>query len=240
MGKQEYYEQKLCDADTLDKVRNVWNELKEDKQTLESAVSVRHSIESGYTLESEILSTFVLNYNKDVDIDVYLKLLTSIFSKPNIARKVNFMNQKTFLTTASSNHLLLLNEKQKTFLVMEAANNIEKHNKGIFDLRYQILRNISFTDDEKKELVYELYNDVEYDEVLSQWEWSILHDKNYNQNIQNIYECTYSDLTELNDASKEDIECLFSKIEFCKKMHSIRAKSTEKRLIKSRKNYKQK
>ena len=114
------------------------------------------------------------------------------------------------------------------------ASKSQAHGIGEFDIRYHILRNPNWKEEEKQKLVMDFYvNSDTYDECLEQWEWNIVNDPaNYkNGNISLfqkdfLYYYTYEILEKFyND--KKTTDRIWAEIEFCRLMHKIRPQQWE-------------
>lgn len=113
--------------------------------------------------------------------------------------------------------------------VFSSLSSTQAHGYGIYDIRYQILRNPNWSTEEKDELVYYFYDDSEtYDEYLEEWEWGIINDPaNYKGktlpqlDITELYEYEYDFLLKFyND--KEITDNIWEEIQFCRHMHEVR------------------
>lgn len=129
------------------------------------------------------------------------------------------------LITALKNFNLNLTNDQKHFAVEETMNSNE-HGKGSFDIRYWILRNPNWTIEEKEKLIYEFYDDEEYERILDAWEWDIVNDDaNYGRieelDKSMLYDYKMEDLVRIYFNS-EIASRMMDEIKFCKMMRTIR------------------
>ena len=103
----------------------------------------------------------------------------------------------------------------------------QAHGSGEFDIRYWILRNPNWTDEEKKKLVFDFYySDVLFVGMLDEWEWGIIN------NNRTLYGEPIMDISEIYELSEIEIEhrCsrninpkdIIDEINFCKMMREIR------------------
>ena len=105
----------------------------------------------------------------------------------------------------------------------------QAHGTGDFDIRYHILKNPNWTEEEKQKLVMDFwYSDKEYKEYLNQWEWSVVNDEaNYKGGpiplfpIECLYDVTYDTLLKFY-GDKQTTDRIWEEIEFCKLMRELR------------------
>lgn len=111
----------------------------------------------------------------------------------------------------------------------------QAHGTKPFDIRYQILFNPNWTNEEKQKLVYDFYVDSEaYDEYLGEWEWGIINE-NVNDkgkpmpelDMDLLYEYTYDNLLEFYVHDKETTDLIWNQINFCRLMHELRPQQWE-------------
>lgn len=110
----------------------------------------------------------------------------------------------------------------------------QAHGFGEFDIRYHILRNPNWTKEEKQKLIYDFYaDDHVYDNVLEQWELSILSECYANPEFtfelldeSELFNYSYDFLLSvLKD--KQITDKIMDEIEFCKLMHNLRPQQWE-------------
>lgn len=103
------------------------------------------------------------------------------------------------------------------------------HGADAFDIRYHILRNSNWTNEEKKKLIDEFwYNSESYEEYLEAWEWGIINDACSDDIILEIwllYDYTYQDILELSSNDKEKATNIWDEINFCRTMKKLRTPS---------------
>ena len=112
----------------------------------------------------------------------------------------------------------------------------QAHGLGEYDIRYCILRNPNWSEEEKQKLIYDFwYSDETYDEYLERWEWGIVNDfANYKGmpfpqlEKDYLYDYTFEDLLAFYNGNKETAKRIFEEIEFCKLMHNLRPQQWEK------------
>lgn len=103
------------------------------------------------------------------------------------------------------------------------------HGVGELDIRYQILRNPSWSVEEKSVLIYDFYeNSDEYNEFLEQWEWNIINmQQNSDENSisyldkDSLYDYTYEELFEFY-GDRNLTYRVIEEIKFCRLMHKLR------------------
>ena len=111
----------------------------------------------------------------------------------------------------------------------------QAHGTKPFDIRYQILFNPNWTNEEKQKLIYDFYTDSEaYDEYLGEWEWGIINENvNYKGkpmpelDMDLLYEYTYDNLLKLYNHDKETTDLIWNQINFCRLMHELRPQQWE-------------
>ena len=115
------------------------------------------------------------------------------------------------------------------FGMMYGMSEMLAHGQGDYDIRYHILRNSNWTNEEKKKLIHEFwYNPKAYEERLEQWEWGIINDVSYENIILEIwmlYDYTYQDILELSLNNKEKADNIWDEINFCRTMKELRIPS---------------
>ena len=118
--------------------------------------------------------------------------------------------------------------------VFFALSDTQAHGQGVFDIRYNILRNPNWTLEEKQKLIMDFWYDNEtYDEYLEQWEWGIVNDEaNYKGEALpqfdkcEMYEYSYQDLLKFY-GDKNTTDRIWDEIQFCKQMHQLRPQQWE-------------
>ncbi len=237
----------------------IWNNIKNDPQVLREAVQItedkynKRNTVKGLTICDSIL----INY-KSIDEIAYMNLIDAIYTNKDIARIVvdgASTGGFSFLFMSLWNHNLKLTNEQKDFAIDEAMNkigttryqqtellsNTQAHGVGIYDIRYQILKNPNWSFEEKKKLVMDFWNDAKvYDETLDQWEWGIINNcvnfKNYHTILEKdtLYEFTYERLLNIYK-DKAITEQIWNEIQFCKQMHKLRPQQWELEIISKKK-----
>jgi len=285
---KELYYQKYRKKD-FNKLNELWDKVKSNKEILEEAIKITKNKFGEDTLKSlSICECMLITYDK-VDEEVYQKLVNTIYSNEQIARKVldgASNGGYSFLLYTLFNQNLKLTEEQKAFAVHEAMNkqgttrykklreeykkklkeqgiNDEQtvivdldgmktpvgakafntymygmmygmsekvaHGTGEFDIRYHILRNSNWTNEEKKKLIDEFWYDSNtYEEYLEQWEWAIINDA-YSEDILLeiwlLYDFTYDDILERSSNDKKKADTIWDEINFCRTMRELRTPS---------------
>lgn len=219
------------------KRNQIWKEIKDNKELLLDAIQViRNRWNDGDTLKSlaisEAILTFAVTEDKAPD-EIYKKLAEEVFSNKDIARIAltapGFGDQgNSFLLICLWKEDFHLTEVQKQFVVSEAkekANNNITHGYGEYDIRYYILRNQNWTEEEKSRLIMDFYpRQEEYENMLDAWEWGIVNGcVGYGLILDKseLYEYSYDQIHELYQ-NQEVADSLWSEIEFCRQMHKLR------------------
>ncbi len=111
------------------------------------------------------------------------------------------------------------------------------HGSGEYDIRYHILRNPNWNVEEKSSLVYDFFvSDETYDEFLELWEWGIVNDDIcYFDGVplldkSELYFYSYDDLVKIL-GNEKDAKYIYDEIEFCRRMHKIRAQEWERDFV---------
>lgn len=106
----------------------------------------------------------------------------------------------------------------------------QAHGVGSFDIRYHILRNPNWTDDEKQSLVHEFWaDDEEYAQCMDEWEWDIINDTASflphsfmsELDFYELYDYTQDDLMNIYK-NEQVVNKLMHEIDFCRKMREYR------------------
>lgn len=157
------------------KAKDLWAIIKNKKDVLEVAISIeKRDNKLSDTVTGIHICNYILNdfANKDNE-DIYLKLVNSIYSNPDIACLYGNINMSFLLATLLNDNLILTGE-QKNFLVEQAMRRpgtvITKDNEENInylhyfvnqkeDIRYYILKNNNFTEEEKEKLINLFYAD---------------------------------------------------------------------------------
>lgn len=123
--------------------------------------------------------------------------------------------------------------------IFNSMSETQAHGVSPFDIRYYILRNHNWTQEEKQKLIMDFWVDDEtYENFLDEWEWSIVNDHaNYKGNplplfdkYELMYETTYEMLLEFY-GDETTTKRIWNEIEFCKQMHELRPMEYEKDYI---------
>lgn len=287
IDKQLYYQRYI--RKDYDKLNKLWNKVKNNKELLEEAIQITKNKFGEDTLKSLSICECMLITYDTVDKEVYEKLVNTIYSNEQIARKVldgAANGGFSFLLYTLFNQNLKLTEEQKAFAVDEAMNKkgttrykklreayrkelnkkginndqtvvvdldgmktpvgahafnsymfgmmygmseMLAHGQGDYDIRYHILRNLNWTNEEKKKLIDEFwYNPKSYEERLEQWEWGIINDASSEDIILEmwlLYDYTYQDILELSSNDKDKADNIWDEINFCRTMIELRTPS---------------
>ena len=230
-----------------DKANLYWNEIKNNKDLLEKAIKIK-KVKAGdrYTLNALTIAYYMLADYKNIDSDVYYKLINHIYSNEDIAKKTlgntSFFspNRISFLNMSLINSKLKLTGEQKSFAIDEALS-VYNNDASEYGIKYGILNNSSWNEREKKELLHLFWKDEEsYEEILNNWEWDIVNRINSNSDNflitekENIYDLSKDKLFEIYNNDEEAVYSLLSSIDFCKMMHRIRPLESELEITKEK------
>lgn len=207
----------------------LWNKIKNRTTLLEYATEANNKNFKSNIIVYEIL--------KDVNLretEIYKKIIDYIFKNKELARLK--IEDTSLLSLALENKDLILSKEQKQFLIFEAENcpHTEKyyqekrndetyiHGFGFRDLRYKILKNKSFTIQEKTNLFIFFYPDSEIKiDILNDFEWEIAKELG----IANEHDYSGIYLLEENDIKEKIkdeniIKEIIDKINLCKNIYS--------------------
>ncbi len=179
----------LKDKETINLI---WNKIKNNTFILNEALNIKINRFKEIDFRADYIVMCMLYFQEDINKEAYKKLIDLIFSNADLAR--SGVDGCSLLLYAMWNTELELSEEQKAFVIDEVfeslnytrnkSTRLAKHRYGNFDIRYWILRNNSFTSDEKKEYVNSFYVDDEcYDNVFDQWEWDIVNNSSSGNQI---------------------------------------------------------
>jgi hypothetical protein len=115
----------------------------------------------------------------------------------------------------------------------------QAHGIGEYDIRYYILKNPNWSEEEKQKLAYDFwFHDSTYDEYLERWEWGIVNDNaNYHGGPMPLlekdylYDYTFEELVEFYKGDKRTAKRIYDEIQFCKMMHNLRPQQWEKDIV---------
>lgn len=103
------------------------------------------------------------------------------------------------------------------------------HGTGEYDIRYHILRNSNWKDEEKKKLIDEFwYNPNDYETYLDRWQWGIINDaysKDIVLEIWYLYDYTYEDILKLSSNDKEKADNIWNEINFLRTIKELKMPS---------------
>lgn len=175
-----FYFEKVFNTKNIEKINKVWNNIKNSEPLLKFAISINNN-----KINSKIIAYMMLKDKELYDSPIYNTLIKIIYSNNIVAKeKIN----KTLLMLTFQNENLILNDTQKRFLLNEAYKcpYTEKyyeenmthltsiHGQGLFDVRYEIIKNKNFTLEEKKNLFNSFYPDDEMKiTIIDELEWEV-------------------------------------------------------------------
>lgn len=193
------YKTEYIDKD-YKKLKNIWNKVKKDEQLLLLASDVvKDKFNERDMFASNCIVELMLRFPNQVNRGIYEEVVNKIYNNEDLSRIVldgASNGGYSLLIYTLNNSKLKLTKEQKEFVYEEAMNQpYTKRTKdynviyslstktchGVFpyDIRYYILGNTNWSDEEKQELVKEFYSDeVQYASFVDQIE----------NNIQNMYD----------------------------------------------------
>lgn len=193
------YKTEYIDKD-YKKLKNIWNKVKKDEQLLLLASDVvKDKFNERDMFASNCIVELMLRFPNQVNRGIYEEVVNKIYNNEDLSRIVldgASNGGYSLLLYTLNNSKLKLTKEQKEFAYEEAMNQpYTKRTKdynviyslstktchGVFpyDIRYYILGNTNWSDEEKQELVKEFYSDeVQYANFVDQIE----------NNIQNMYD----------------------------------------------------
>lgn len=193
------YKTEYIDKD-YKKLKNIWNKVKKDEQLLLLASDVvKDKLNERDMFASNCIVELMLRFPNQVNRGIYEEVVNKIYNNEDLSRIVldgASNGGYSLLLYTLNNSKLKLTKEQKEFAYEEAMNQpYTKRTKdynviyslstktchGVFpyDIRYYILGNTNWSDEEKQELVKEFYSDeVQYANFVDQIE----------NNIQNMYD----------------------------------------------------
>ena len=205
----------------------LWSKIKDNSSLLNKAITViKDKFNERDILKGISTSYFILLDYENVNEEIYKTLGSTILSNRDIA-KLN-INRQSYITLLLSNSNYILSSKEKEFAVKMT----DELSRGEFDIRYFILKNNSFTLEEKTNLLHEFYEEDEYDGVLDLWEWDIINNLNGVLYLDKDYLFYYNEDFFLNNIEdKELLKETLEDIKFCKLMHKLRPASWEREYV---------
>lgn len=238
---------KISSGMPQDKV-DAWVMVRSDKAFLRWAISPFKDKWGKDSVNAPHVSEYILINHEDVADEIYLELVNRVFDTKDLARISLDGDRCSFLLMTLYDHNLRLTDMQKDFAYQEAINDYDTvkfantdvyegvvcdHGFGYFDIKYWILRNPSWSVEEKKSLVYEFFADQDvYEEFLSNWESNIFdehsldvinHDKYEFDFVQAMmYEYSYEYYLDMYGDNREVTDEIWSEIQFCSLMHLLR------------------
>ena len=219
--------EKIYESSNKDLMNKIWQKLKTNATLLEYAITIDKN-----NFKSKIIAYKILKDKTLYNTNIYKKLIETIYSKETIAREKPNHSTDTFLFLSLENTNLELSKEQKQFLIFEAENcpyteNYYKekltnetsiHGAGLTDIRYRILKNSSFSLQEKTNLFLFFYPDTELKiAILEELEWEIakkleiVNEKDYS----GIYLLNENEIKEKIKDEKQSKE-VYNKIILCK------------------------
>lgn len=220
-----------------------WSEIRKNKDLLKEAIKVNINDNGIETLNAITICDFILKDYKNIDKEIYNKLVNIILNNRNISRtKINNRSaaNKTFLLRVINNKNNIIENKEKELCVSEATNTVaikrqnkiekisEIHGMGTFDIRYYILKNPNWSINEKRKLLRKFYSYEEWERTLKEFELAVIYNNaNFKGNpfslltIDSLYNYSYDELLNFYN-NKEITNYIWNEIEFCKLMHKLR------------------
>lgn len=220
-----------------------WSEIRKNKDLLKEAIKVNVDEDGKETLNAITICDFILKDYKNIDNEIYNKLVKLILNNKNISRLKTSnkgVTNKSFLLRVINNKNNKINTQEKELCISEAANTIsikrqkkierinEIHGIGTFDIRYYILKNPNWSINEKRKLLRKFYNKEEWERTLKEFELAVIYNNaNFKGNpfslltIDSLYKYNYEELLNFYN-NKEIANYIWNEIQFCKLMHKLR------------------
>ena len=210
-------------VEVITDINHIWARIKNNDELLKESITiVKDKFNERDILNGIMVSYLILLNYKDVKKEIYNALGNTILSNKDIAKLS--VNGEYMITSLLSDTDFALNKNAKEFVVKMAS----ELSQGEFDIRYYILKNKSFTLDEKKNLLYDFYEQNEYDRILDWWQWDIVNSLNGVLYILKDYLFDYNEDFFLNSIEDKKLANeIIEEIKFCKLMHSLRPTSWE-------------
>lgn len=212
-------------------LQQLWDEIKHNDSILECAIKViKNKFGEDLFLGLNIVNYMLIDY-KSINPEIYYNLINIIYSNPSLARITiygYYNSGGSFLNKTLWNSELLLTDDQKKIVLARAKKN-NNYNVGPFGIGYYILKNISFSAQEKQQLIFELYpDDCDWEEFMDAIEWNIINDSiNFNHTVLSImqkddlYYYTYDQLVKMYE-NEEDASLVLNEINFCRSLKNLR------------------
>ncbi len=216
-----------------DNAKAIWNKIKQNKENLKEAIKiVRNKWNTGYLVNCITVASEILLEYENIDQTVYNELISYIYTNSDIARLgIRYNNGGSFLMQSLINHNLKLSDKQKAFTISEAMGDgvtIHRPNDA-FGIKYLILKNPNWSIEEKQNLIVDFYSDKTFYDVIDEWEWHVVNDKeNYKNNSlppfdrYDLFNCWTYDMLSIYHNNKETTKRIWEEMEFCKLMRILR------------------
>lgn len=235
--------EKICEFKKTEQIVKFWNAIKNRSTLLEYATQIKDN-----TFRSKIIAFKILEDSSFYESELYFKIVNYIFKNKTLARAR--INESSFLSKILENKNLQLTKEQKQFVIFEAEScpHTEKyyqekithesyvHGYDFKDIRYKILKNISFSLQEKTNLFMLFYpdNEVRFG-ILNDLEWEISRELDIvnKKDYSGIYCLDENDIIEkIKDETK--VKEIIEKINLCK---NIRNKIPEEEVEKFKNNF---
>lgn len=258
INKYDEYLHLLIKRKKYDLANYLWQDIESNLELVKQASDVkRDKFDERYSVNCLTICEWILINYQTIDSEAYTKLANVVLQYQDIA-KIRTSNDKfSFLLLLLGNPNFKLSKEQKDFIENEAEyklapisvknereeplylTNVNNHGVYPYDIRYHILINSNWSNDEKAKLISRFFCDEDsFNEILMQWEWGIVNDEiNYRDDsnfiydgysysileIDRLYDYTYLDLVKKygNEKNAKDI---WKEIEFCRTIRSLEVK----------------
>ncbi len=215
----------------IEATKSTWECFRKNKEVLGNSIKVNRN---GCNFNEPLVCREILCDYENVDNEIYYKLINTIYSNKEIARRnvtidAILFSTPAFLIMTLWNPNLKLTDEQKNFAVSEA---LEKHImgycRGNFGLKYLILKSSNWSDEEKKDLILKFYpKQDDFFDASSDWKIGVAEDYLNKKNglVKNIDagmldEYSYEFFLEF-CKSKKDADEIWAEIEFVKSIDII-------------------
>ena len=158
-----------------EKLEDLWNQIRNDSQVLCEAIKVvKDPFNPTDNFRAPAVVECMLKDYENVDSDIYQRLISTIFENQDVARTLLFDGDcvgLSYLTRCLMNFNLALTPEQKNWVFCETLRANHTFNAGVYDLKYYILRNHSWSLEEKQNLILTFYGEREFYDSLIEWDF---------------------------------------------------------------------
>jgi len=211
----------------------LWQSYRDNVKLLKWAIETKQRKYGGTVVKGISICEEILRHPQEGIKEVYDELFDLVLSNKEVAEikqeiriSLESRYHDSFLNLALQNEEKRLTPEQKEFVINEVLSDRAcMHYRGNYDLRYLILMNQSWTEEEKKQLVVDLWdNDTDYEVTIDTYENAIYGELHgYISDIGDMYELTPEKVTEA-VGDPERASSIMDNINLCRMMTSVRPK----------------